>query len=151
MHRHHIGSATGHPRGLGKTFRSGEKEVGRPQGLFHNRRGHCADEIDRIKERLIEFASKSIDLILTTGDGFCSPGPDSRGNASGSVDGNRSGIFGAMRRDRWRLPACDAVPGGIRNSETQSYHQSPGSPKAVGRTRNNRKGASPRFELLKGQ
>ena len=25
------------------------------------------DEIDRIKERLIEFASKSIDLILTTG------------------------------------------------------------------------------------
>jgi len=111
------------------------------------------DEIDRIKERLIEFASKSIDLILTTGGTGFAPRDLTPEATLQVVERIAPGFSEAMRQRSMEITPhamlSRAVSGILKRSLIINL---PGSPKAVRENLEIIEKALPHaIELLKGQ
>lgn len=111
------------------------------------------DEIERIKERLIEFASKSIDLILTTGGTGFAPRDLTPEATLQVVERIAPGFAEAMRQRSMEITPhamlSRAVSGILNRSLIINL---PGSPKAVRENLEIIEKALPHaIELLKGQ
>ena len=111
------------------------------------------DEIDRIKERLIEFASKSIDLILTTGGTGFAPRDLTPEATLQVVERIAPGFSEAMRQRSMEITPhamlSRAVSGILKRSLIINL---PGSPKAVRENLEIIEKVLPHaIELLKGQ
>ncbi len=111
------------------------------------------DEIDRIKEKLIEFASKSIDLILTTGGTGFAPRDLTPEATLQVVERIAPGFSEAMRQRSMEITPhamlSRAVSGILKRSLIINL---PGSPKAVRENLEIIEEAIPHaIELLKGQ
>jgi len=111
------------------------------------------DEIDRIKEKLVEFASKSIDLILTTGGTGFAPRDLTPEATLQVVERIAPGFSEAMRQRSMEITPhamlSRAVSGILKRSLIINL---PGSPKAVRENLEIIEEALPHaIELLKGQ
>lgn len=111
------------------------------------------DEIDQIKERLIEFASKSIDLILTTGGTGFAPRDVTPEATLQVIQRTAPGFAEAMRRSSMEITPhamlSRAVSGILDRSLIINL---PGSPKAVRENLAVIEKALPHaIELLRGQ
>lgn len=111
------------------------------------------DEIDRIKEKLVEFASKSIDLILTTGGTGFAPRDLTPEATLQVVERIAPGFSEAMRQRSMEITPhamlSRAVSGILKRSLIINL---PGSPKAVRESLEIIEKALPHaIELLKGQ
>ncbi len=111
------------------------------------------DEIDQIKERLVEFASKSIDLILTTGGTGFAPRDVTPEATLQVIQRTAPGFAEAMRRRSMEITPhamlSRAVSGILDRSLIINL---PGSPKAVRENLAVIEKALPHaIELLRGQ